>query len=44
KLHEETLRGTLATLRQHFSQKEPKGEIVVVVEGRRRNYELGITN
>jgi 16S rRNA (cytidine1402-2'-O)-methyltransferase len=35
KLHEETLRGTLATLRQHFSQKEPKGEIVVVVEGRR---------
>ena len=34
KLHEETLRGTLAELALHFSQKEPKGEIVVVVEGR----------
>ncbi|MDR2813910.1 MAG: 16S rRNA (cytidine(1402)-2'-O)-methyltransferase [Prevotellaceae bacterium] len=36
KLHEETLRGTLAELALHFSQKEPKGEIVVVVEGKNR--------
>lgn len=34
KLHAETLRGTLAELALHFSQKEPKGEIVVVVAGR----------
>jgi 16S rRNA (cytidine1402-2'-O)-methyltransferase len=34
KLHEETLRGTLAELALHFTQKEPRGEIVVVVQGR----------
>ncbi len=33
KLHEETARGTLAELVAHFTQKEPKGEIVVVVAG-----------
>ncbi|MDR1342144.1 MAG: 16S rRNA (cytidine(1402)-2'-O)-methyltransferase [Prevotellaceae bacterium] len=33
KLHEETLRGTLAELALRFTQKEPKGEVVVVVEG-----------
>ena len=34
KLHEETVRGTLAELAAHFSAKEPKGEIVVVVAGK----------
>jgi 16S rRNA (cytidine1402-2'-O)-methyltransferase len=34
KLHEETVRGTLAELTLHFAQKEPKGEFVVVVEGK----------
>ncbi|MDR1022387.1 MAG: 16S rRNA (cytidine(1402)-2'-O)-methyltransferase [Prevotellaceae bacterium] len=34
KLHEETVRGTLAELALHFTQKEPKGEVVVVVAGR----------
>ncbi len=34
KLHEETVRGTLAELLAHFSAKEPKGEIVVVVAGK----------
>ncbi|MDL2303736.1 16S rRNA (cytidine(1402)-2'-O)-methyltransferase [Bacteroides sp. OttesenSCG-928-D19] len=33
KLHEETLRGTLAELIEHFSQTEPRGEIVIVIEG-----------
>ncbi len=33
KLHEETVRGTLAELAVHFTEKEPKGEIVVVVAG-----------
>jgi 16S rRNA (cytidine1402-2'-O)-methyltransferase len=34
KLHEETLRGTLAELAAHYAAKEPKGEIVVVVAGK----------
>ncbi len=33
KLHEETLRGTLAELKEHFTARGVKGEIVVVVEG-----------
>ncbi len=36
KLHEESRRGTLEELVSHFSQTEPRGEIVVVVEGKRR--------
>lgn len=33
KLHEETVRGTASEVLEHFSKKEPKGEIVVVVGG-----------
>ncbi|MDR0811098.1 MAG: 16S rRNA (cytidine(1402)-2'-O)-methyltransferase [Paludibacter sp.] len=33
KIHEETLRGTLAELKEHFTQHTPKGEIVIVVAG-----------
>lgn len=33
KIHEETLRGTLAALASHYSQAKVKGEIVIVVEG-----------
>jgi len=33
KFHEETLRGTLEELAQHYSQGTVKGEIVIVVEG-----------
>lgn len=33
KLHEETVRGTATEVLEHFSKKEPKGEIVVVVGG-----------
>lgn len=33
KLHEETVRGTLEELIKHFTAVEPKGEIVIVIEG-----------
>jgi 16S rRNA (cytidine1402-2'-O)-methyltransferase len=33
KMHEETVRGTLAELQAHFTAHEPRGEFVVVVEG-----------
>lgn len=34
KIHEETVRGTLAEVTTHFSQGEVKGEIVIVVAGK----------
>lgn len=34
KIHEETVRGTLAEVAAHFEKKGVKGEIVVVVEGK----------
>ena len=33
KLHEQTLRGTLDELASYFTQNEPRGEFVIVVEG-----------
>lgn len=33
KIHEESVRGTLAELVQHFTTTEPRGEIVIVVAG-----------
>lgn len=33
KIYEENVRGTLAEVIEHFSQKEVKGEIVIVLEG-----------
>lgn len=36
KLHEETLRGSLAELAAHFADTEAKGEFVIVVEGMNR--------
>ncbi len=35
KMYEETLRGTVADLVQHFTNKDPKGEFVVVVGGKK---------
>lgn len=35
KLHEETIRGTIAELLKHFEAKPPKGELVVVVGGKK---------
>lgn len=36
KIHEETVRGTLTELAIHFQQKGVKGEIVVIVEGAKK--------
>lgn len=33
KIHEESVRGSLAEVIQHFTEKEPKGEIVIVLAG-----------
>ena len=33
KLYEETIRGTIAEVLQHFTENKPKGEFVVVLEG-----------
>lgn len=34
KLHEETVRGKVSEVLQHYTQKPPKGEIVIVVKGK----------
>jgi 16S rRNA (cytidine1402-2'-O)-methyltransferase len=34
KIFEETIRGTLSELIEHFTAHEPKGEFVIVVEGK----------
>ena len=34
KLHEETVRGSLSEVIQHYTQKPPKGEIVIIVKGK----------
>lgn len=34
KLHEETVRGTLNKVLEHFTAKPPKGEIVIILEGK----------
>lgn len=39
KVHEQTVRGTLAELSEHFRQTPPKGEIVLIVEGRKSKAE-----
>ena len=35
KMFEETVRGTVTEILHHFQQKEPKGEFVIVLEGKR---------
>ncbi len=35
KLHEETIRGTVLEVLKHYESKPPKGEIVVVIEGKK---------
>ena len=34
KIHEESVRGTLAEVIAHFTENEPKGEIVIVLAGK----------
>jgi len=36
KLHEETIRGTAKQVLAHFENKPPKGEIVIIVEGKKK--------
>jgi 16S rRNA (cytidine1402-2'-O)-methyltransferase len=36
KIYEETNRGTLAELIEHFKSKEPKGEFVIIIEGAKK--------
>ena len=35
KLYEETVRGTTKEVLAHYTEKPPKGEIVVIVEGKK---------
>ncbi len=37
KIHEETIRGTLPEVIQHFETSPPKGELVVVVSGKKKS-------
>lgn len=39
KIYEETVRGTLNTVAEHFSEHPPKGEIVIVVSGNHEKQE-----
>lgn len=41
KLHEDTQRGTLGELAEHFSVNEPRGEIVIVVSGKKEDKKTG---
>jgi 16S rRNA (cytidine1402-2'-O)-methyltransferase len=34
KIHEESVRGTLAEVIAHFTANEPRGEIVVILNGK----------
>ena len=40
KLHEESVRGTLAEVISHFTVTEPKGEIVIVLAGKKKEKKL----
>ena len=44
KLHEETVRGTLQDVAEHFSKAEPKGEFVIVLAGKQRKKTIHINN
>ena len=39
KVFEENARGTLSEIRDYFSSKEVKGEIVIVLEGKKKTKE-----
>ena len=43
KVHEESVRGTLAGLTEHFTQTEPRGEIVIVVAGHNNKEKKNLT-
>ena len=37
-MFEETIRGTISEVLHYFEQKKPKGEFVIVVEGKKNFY------
>lgn len=37
KIHEESVRGSLSEVIQHFTETEPRGEIVIVLGGKEDN-------
>ena len=37
KIHEETIRGTISEVIAHFKEVKPKGEFVIVIEGKQKN-------
>ena len=43
KVHEESVRGSLAELIAHFTQTEPRGEFVLVVEGNNPKHDINKT-
>ena len=44
KKFEENFRGSIAEAIIHFTQKEPKGEFVVVLEGKTKEEHIAISN
>lgn len=42
KLYEETVNGTLDEIKNHFTKKEVKGEVVIVVEGKKEKQEQNL--
>jgi 16S rRNA (cytidine1402-2'-O)-methyltransferase len=45
KVHEESVRGSLDEVIAHFKEKEPKGEIVIVLEGKNeKNEKMKLSN
>lgn len=44
KIHEETVRGSLDELVEHFKQNPPKGEIVIVIAGKEKNKKASQSN
>lgn len=43
KLHEEVIRGTIAEMTEYYSEREPRGEYVLVVEGAEERKETAFT-
>ena len=44
KVHEESVRGSLDEVIAHFKEKEPKGEIVIILAGCEKNEKIKISN
>ena len=42
KIHEETVRGSLKEVVRHFTENEPRGEIVIIVSGLKEKREKDV--